>query len=137
MRVNLSRAQADEVCRTEYGNRLLSNVLYNSDSPHDPDWWATRSKAATSAGRRRLAAIRAYLSLARYAAVPLFEHTFPAVFDFNDGTKAARVDKGTIKALKNNRLLNYRTERHELLFHLTTEGTAWLNQTPPGQSTHG
>jgi len=133
MRVNLSRAQADNVCRSEYPNRLLSDLKY-SDSPHDPNWWPTRPKPATSSGCRRPAAVRAYLSLAEYAAQALPVHIFPAVFEFCDGTRA-RVDKGTVKELLDHDILDYVGEHQELLFCLTADGVAWLNFAP-GHSGH-
>jgi hypothetical protein len=127
MRVNLSRAQADHLCRREYGNRLLSDIKCN-DSPHDIHWWRTLPKPATSGGTRRPAAILAYLSLGQHAAVQLRQGAFPAVFDFNDGTKARRVDKGTIKALLSDNFLDHYREYQELFFFLTPTGNRWLDQ---------
>lgn len=128
MRINLSRAQADDVYRGEYCNRLLSYIK-DSNSPHDPNWWLTRPKPASSSECRRPAAVRAYLSLSEHAALTLPERIFPAVFGFNDGTRA-RVDKGTVKQLLVHNLLDYLEEHRELLFRLTTRGVEWLNQAP-------
>jgi hypothetical protein len=126
MRVNRSRTQADEICKREYRSRLLSYIAHN-DSPHDLRWWTTQPKPATSGRIRRHAAVRAYLSLSQYAVLQLRCGAFPAVFDFNEGTRA-RVDKGIVKVLLDNDLISHRREGQELLFYLTSTGNVWLSQ---------
>lgn len=130
MRIRMTLAAAEEFMATLYdGPSDVLSVCYNTAEPNDRAWWSTNPKPEKIHTRRHQAAMRLYLELGRRTEFALPADSFPAVFSFSD-RRHRRPDKAFIKTclIDPHSLLSADTHEQGLIFHLTTEGRAWLDR---------
>jgi hypothetical protein len=95
-----------------------------TDRPLDIDWWVTNPQNESSRSERHFGALTLYLELARASRIDLPAFTFPARFDFDDGSM--RPDKGVIKVFLDEGLVIGRMMLAQLVFDVTDAGRAYL-----------
>lgn len=125
MRIAQRSAYAIRLARTLYaGKSLPISVVTPEDDPLRLDWWTTNLQAESPHSDRHGGALHLYLALSRFSKIGLPEKTFPARFDFDD--QSMRPDKGVIKVLLDNLLVEPRMMGAQLVFDVTEAGKSYL-----------
>ncbi|WP_417455902.1 hypothetical protein [Kordiimonas sp.] len=119
MHIQMTVAEAESLIATRYPGLSKPLTKFPKHAPQSLDAWLTARKRERGYMPRKYAAVPFYIYLAEHAIDALPPRVFPAVFNFEDGTRLP--DKGLIKALFYNGSLCCR-HVGELAFGLTEEG---------------
>ena len=134
MKINMTTAEAEDLIAADYPG--ASKPLTKTTSVRQPnsiESWLENPKPDSGNHARKFAAVRFYLRLAENAEGELPAHSFPALFEFSD-TEQRFPDKGLIKALYDQALIDGKYLGDQLVFVLTETGVSQFDSGRPGRT---
>lgn len=128
MRIAMRSADATRRARELYdGASLPISVLKEGRDALQLNWWTSHPRPERADSRRQRAGLRLYLEVAEHSQRALGGLAFPAVMDFDDAPM--RPDKGIMKVLLDDQLVEARMLDAQLIFDVTAQGTAFMGET--------
>lgn len=106
------------------GASLPISILKERRDALQIEWWTTCPRPERADSRRQRAGLRLYVEVAARSSPPLGTLEFPAVMDFED--TAMRPDKGIVKVLIDEGLVEHHLLGAQLIFAVTEKGQAFL-----------
>lgn len=129
MRIAMRSADATRRARELYdGASLPISVLKEGRDALQLDWWTSSPRPERADSERQRAGLRLYLEIGAQSRTELGGMAFPAVMDFED--RAMRPDKGIIKALIDDGLIDGHMLGAQLIFAVSGKGQGFLAQEP-------
>lgn len=134
MKIKMTTAEAEKLIASDYPG--ASKPLTKTTKVRDPnsiEVWLTDPKPESIGHTRKFAGVPFYLRLAANAEDELPAYSFPAVFEFADNKKRCP-DKGLIKALFDNGLIEGKYLDDQLVFLLTETGVSQFGSGQPSRT---